>query len=294
MFYYQLYGLTLASEIEFAELIEIPETLQDFTLREAQVPEHLAKPLKTHLMVETIENGFLYRGVHVARFLVKDDTIIFERYPEADGDTISRCFLGPLMGLYLHFKGYLPIHASAVLYDDQALLFSGLSGSGKSTLAAAFLKRGYKVLSDDVTVIRFDGGKAQATSAFPQLRLWHDSITALGDDPDEFKNMSIRVDKKVMPIKQQYAAGSYPIRKLFFLSPQTSGMLASQAVKGIEAFRLLSKNTFRKGFRDLVCKPAQVFQNNSISGHIACEVVSRPAGDPKEVDALVDFILKRV
>ena len=46
--------------------------------------------------------------------------------------------LGPVLGIFLRLRGETCLHASAVTFDDHAVVFVGPPGAGKSTTAAAF------------------------------------------------------------------------------------------------------------------------------------------------------------
>ena len=53
----------------------------------------------------------------------------------------------------------LLLHAGALERDGLALLLPALPGSGKSTLTAALSQRGWRLLSDELTLIRLDTGQ---------------------------------------------------------------------------------------------------------------------------------------
>lgn len=55
-------------------------------------------------------------------------------------------------------------HASTVAIDGRAVLIGGPSGSGKSDLALRLLDRGFKLVSDDRTLVRRDGEKLIASA----------------------------------------------------------------------------------------------------------------------------------
>src|SRR6476661_9940698 len=56
------------------------------------------------------------------------------------------------------------IHASTVAIDGRAVLIGGPSGSGKSDLALRLLDRGFKLVSDDRTLVRRDGERLIASA----------------------------------------------------------------------------------------------------------------------------------
>lgn len=54
----------------------------------------------------------------------------------------------------------LILHAACVARDGRALILPAPPGSGKSTLCAALVNRGWRLLSDELTLIDFSGGVA--------------------------------------------------------------------------------------------------------------------------------------
>lgn len=56
------------------------------------------------------------------------------------------------------------IHASTIALDGRAVLISGPSGSGKSDLTLRMLDRGFKLVSDDQTIVKKDGNRLLASA----------------------------------------------------------------------------------------------------------------------------------
>lgn len=54
---------------------------------------------------------------------------------------------------------HLILHAAVVERNDLAIVIPGPSGSGKSTLSAALTLRGWRLLSDEFTIVRSDDGR---------------------------------------------------------------------------------------------------------------------------------------
>ena len=81
------------------------------------------------------------------------------------------------------------LHATSVARDGRAVLLLGQSGSGKSDLALRLLDHGFKLVSDDRTIVRRDGDRLIA-SAPPAIQgkmevrgLGIIEIAAAGDVP---------------------------------------------------------------------------------------------------------------
>jgi HprK-related kinase A len=77
---------------------------------------------------------------------------------------------------------YLIIHAAVVERNGQAFIFPGTPGSGKSTLCAALVCHGWRLLSDEMTLLSTSDGQI-----YPVPR------------PISLKNESIDVIKKLSP-----------------------------------------------------------------------------------------------
>ena len=56
------------------------------------------------------------------------------------------------------------VHATSVALDGRAVLISGPSGSGKSDLALRLMDRGFKLVSDDQTLVRREGERLIASA----------------------------------------------------------------------------------------------------------------------------------
>ncbi|MGH6968015.1 MAG: HprK-related kinase A, partial [Stellaceae bacterium] len=54
---------------------------------------------------------------------------------------------------------YLIVHAAAIEKNGRVAMLPGAPGSGKSTLAAGLVQRGWRLLSDELALIRRDDGR---------------------------------------------------------------------------------------------------------------------------------------
>ena len=132
-----------------AEMLEAPERL---CYTDPDTDEH-GTPI-----VQVWEHGdafYRLRYFDASEFLLdRTGTRVWARWPpEVSQAEIRMCLLGPIIGFVLHLRGTPCLHASAVAIDGRAVAFLGHSGAGKSTTAAAFIRRGFRALTDDVLAL---------------------------------------------------------------------------------------------------------------------------------------------
>ena len=87
--------------------------------------------------------------------------------------------LGPVLGIVLRLRGVTCLHASAVAFGAYSVAFVGSAGAGKSTTAAAFARKGYRVLSDDIAALVERDGAFHVMPAYLHICLWPDSVKML-------------------------------------------------------------------------------------------------------------------
>lgn len=113
-----------------------------------------------------------------------------------DNDTLRMILLGSVSMMLSSVLGYVALHAGCVIIKDKAVLFCARAGRGKSSLAAYFYKKGYSVLSDDVTNIKIsDTGSLMAYISVPRFKLMENSLDFIGASSDGLMQMPT-VNKK--------------------------------------------------------------------------------------------------
>jgi hypothetical protein len=123
--------------------------------------------------------------------------ITIDPEPGTDPATLRAFLLGPALGLLLHQRGFLVLHASAVVLAGGAVAFLGRSGGGKSTTAAALHARSGGLLADDVLAVDLTApGKPTVRPGYPQLKLLPDAVIALGETPDALPRVQPGEEKR--------------------------------------------------------------------------------------------------
>lgn len=112
----------------------------------------------------------LYDGVAWGRLFAAERRIeiVGDRRLAEDEFLLTQPLFMPLLSPALRSWGILPLHACAVDWDGQAIVFPATSGSGKSTLALALLRGGFKLLSDDMPILQRQGDGGFRLLPFPE------------------------------------------------------------------------------------------------------------------------------
>lgn len=131
---------------------------------------------------------------------------------------VMRYLLGVSLGAALRFRGVLCLHASAVLVNDTALIFAGPSHTGKSSLSAAFHRRGYCLISEDVVALDQRDDGVFVRPGYAGIRLYPDALDYLyGSD---IVAEALPVDRKLLYQLDAIPAAACPIQALYLLAPR--------------------------------------------------------------------------
>jgi hypothetical protein len=153
------------------------------------------------------------------------------------------------MGSILLQRKILPLHGSAIVINDEAYAIVGNSGAGKSTLASAFLKKGYQLLSDDVIPVTMnEEGLPIVTPAYPQQKLWVESLHEFGMTADCYRPIIDRETKFAIPVKDQFVSYEVPLAGIIELTKTKEDEIMMRPVQNLERFSLLFAHTYRNFF----------------------------------------------
>ncbi|MFN8512769.1 MAG: hypothetical protein U0232_02535 [Thermomicrobiales bacterium] len=243
-FSYRAYGLTIRSDLALPELASGGEGVgADVVVRFGAVAEEEAVPRVGNTTVRIVPEGMQLAYPEVGRFLVREGReVVVALRPGADERDVRLSLLGPVLAVLLHQRGLLVLHGSAVALGDGAVGLLGHAGAGKSTLAGAFLAAGYRPLADDLTVVDLTGPTPTALPGFPQLKLWPQSVTALGGNPETLPALGARVEKRARRLAAGFAPEPLPLRRLYVIAD--GERVASEPLAGQEALVELVRHSF--------------------------------------------------
>jgi hypothetical protein len=170
-FRYRAFGLSIASDLQLAELEAGDGSSPDLTIRlvgEVQ-PDDDSPP--SHFAFSDDMQFLSWKAVGSFR-IVGTSLVEIARAPGVSDELLHFPLLGPVFALLLHLRGFMVLHASAVALGDGSAVFLGDKMAGKSTTAAAFVAAGGRLLTDDVLAIAFpENGDPVICPGFAQLKL---------------------------------------------------------------------------------------------------------------------------
>ncbi|WP_445001055.1 hypothetical protein [Halomonas mongoliensis] len=248
---YSTYGLTIASQLELPELAPLASSGHpDVRIELGELPDRLeeAEAEAGTPWLQCSHSGCQFLLDSIARFRVEQGRRIrIERRlaPErgatvAEGD-LRVYLLGSALGALLHQRHWLPLHISAVQTPAGIWGFTGDSGAGKSTLAAWLHYRyGWKLVSDDVGVIKPEEALPTLYPGPPRLKLWKDALERLSIDRQGLVRDLTRRDKFHLNRHHGFTDLTEPLGALVLLERTPRDEKATlERVEGIEAFRVV-------------------------------------------------------
>jgi hypothetical protein len=194
---YAVFGGVLRTDLDFPELgpalTSTPSRIPDWTFRvshdqppdddphvslgERQLGPEVYRLSRGH-------TAFRLEYSHAGHFDIALDghRMTWYQRQDAELELVRAIVLGPAISLALQARGLLCLHGSAVTIDRRAVAFIGPRFFGKSTIAAALVGAGARIAADDLLVVEH-GSPTMLRPGVPSLRLWNDSVEALGNRP---------------------------------------------------------------------------------------------------------------
>ena len=289
---YSAFGVCLESELSFPEL---PPTTDppDVHVRFARVAPHLEQPRATGVLFEAAPGRFLLSIKGIARYEVRDGReVLVDRSANAIDSDVRGFLLSSAFGALLHQRGTLPLHASAVATPAGAVLFAGHSGLGKSTVLGEFVRRGYRMVSDDITGLTIDAADAPVVHAgVPQMRMWGDTAGRLNYLVDRLQRVRPNLRKYVVPALSGFAAEAQPLAAIYILHRDNGATVRLQPYRGGSRASVISEHTFGRRFvAGLGMESRHFGLVSALANRVPVVAVHRPRA-PFLLDELADRII---
>ncbi|MGG3280297.1 aldolase [Paenibacillus solani] len=295
---YTAFGHSIHSEIPLPEAQHMTsqDHPADIVVRYANLTEKwstCAIPSRSFFCTEDL---VMFRVPDLAIFAVENGTTIsFSPEGNAEEDKLRLYVLGTCMGVILMQRKILPLHGSAIVINEKAYGFVGHSGHGKSTLASAFLQQGYPLVTDDIIAVTLDHHHVPyVTPAYPQQKLWQESLDVFGMNSNQFRPLFDRETKYAIPVESHFASATLPLAGIFELIKTDCEQVSIRAIEKLERLPLLYRHTYRKSLlQDSGLTKWHFDMTARISSSVAIHQLLRPSNQPT-VQQLTDLVLDTI
>lgn len=212
---YRVYGLTLRTPLSLPIPTAPGSAAADLDFRPARAAEfpRPARRPRTWFRYRALPDGAAHlewRGLF--EFLVSPDggTVRYRRLARASDRSLGTYLLGHVLSFSMVARGAEPLHGTAVMIDNEAVVFLGECGDGKSTLGAAMIRRGARIVSDDLIAIRRRGRACFVEPGPARLKLYRHVARAIVGRRREWQ-MHPDTAKLVVPVPARERARQ-PVR----------------------------------------------------------------------------------
>ena len=242
---YSVCGLNLSSEFECPELY-LASGHPDIRFLSGQAGSDTSN-FEIEGQGQFSNLSFFFAVEGVARYRVfRGEEIAVEPFPRADPFAVRLFLLSTGLGALLQQRRVPVLHGSAIVTQRGAVVFAGRSGAGKSTLAAAFHRRGYSVLTDELSALRM-AGEISILPGPSSLMVWRDVLKKLAIDPATLVPVRPELQKYFLPLGGAYKGQPAPLMKIYIIETSNGDTCSLQPIRGFEKFKALAANLYRPG-----------------------------------------------
>lgn len=294
MYVYHAFGLDIGSEFPLPEL-PVSDGKPDVWIRRGPVGEWQGDAIR-------YGERFFIRGQEwMIRFkllpfaaLIRDGKSIQVDTDPAQDAIASLHILGSCTGALLFQRGLVPLHGNTIAMKHGAAMFVGKIGAGKSATTMAMLRRGYRLVADDISAVSVAAGKQETAPSvlpgFPRLKLWRASLNHFGCDPAEFQHLRPGLDKFHVPVLDQFVDEPQPLRAIYILQPGDAPEVRVRRLSGLEKLQELRSHIYKLRFPDAIQNfPPLMAKFCRLVDLVKVSIVERPR-ERDSIEAVADAI----
>ena len=227
------------------------------------------------------------RWTGLFEFVVSPDGTKIEGHAlsRATTESFQTYLLNQVLSFALLKRGMEPLHATAVVVDGRAVAFAASPGMGKSTMAAAFLERGYPLLTDDLLVVRDERGEFVAQPSMPRIKLMPEIARALLGTLAEGVPMNPDTPKLVIPLGPGRShEDPAPLSAVYALQETrgTTNRVTIRRLSSRRAFLELTRNTFNP----VPAGSGRLKRHFGLATALAARVPVKSVSYPRDLDAI--------
>lgn len=297
-YFYNLYGLTVKSELEIRELLPLKDrstSNQCVEIRMGKVPNESLEKIPSNRWFLGEKDDFIFSIVDVANYHISNgNTVTIEPLINTCEQPVKTFLLGTSFGVLLQQRNTVAIHGGTVIVNNKAIVITGDQGAGKSTLVNGFRHRGFGFMADDVSVTGVDeNNNIVIKSAYPQQKVCKDAMIKMGYNLEDFRLIDEGRQKYVIPVSKTFSQEDLELGAIFYITKdENSEKVKFDEIKGTEKLNIIINNIYRIELLRLIGMNKEYFKKClDIAKRIPIFKITRPA-DGFTIDAQMKEIEK--
>jgi hypothetical protein len=228
--------------------------------------------------------GDYLRWENLFEFLVSGDgrQILARRLDQSNEESFQTYVLNQVLAFSLVRQGVEPLHATVIEVSGRALAILGDCGYGKSTLGAAFLAAGYRMVTDDLLVLRESQGGLFAYPGPARIKLLPEAAELLPAEQTAGVPMNPLTNKRIIPLGTKLACREpVPLKGIYVLvRPAATSTLKRVVIRRVppaKAFVHLLAHAFNKRLNGPTRARQQFAQAVKVASLIPIKTLTYPA-----------------
>jgi len=242
---YKAFGVVFESTFKIPELIPC-DLVPEITIKTGKTPKTLNRPGGIGVNFQASKNEFLLKHDPVGNYYVSNGNKILVETVKKTIDSETRLFLlGSAFGALFIQRGLIPIHGSAIKTGNSATIFSGPSGAGKSSIAACLIQEGFRILSDDISVIN---NKNEVAPGYPKMKIWEDVLNKLKIPKTNLLKIRPSMEKFHYPYTENFYNNPLKVKRIIIINSKNTPGFELEQLNGIAKYNAVRHNTYRYRF----------------------------------------------
>jgi len=253
MYFYQLYGLSVQSDLSLS-LPELPilEKSVDLKILSAKIdiPTDIIfeQSFDNIKIVKTLDSTYLFWKNTILCKIIQGKEIVINDLARMEKNFLKSLILGPVFAILLHQRGCLVLHANAVNMNGNAIILLGSMGKGKSTTSLALHKSGYKIMSDDIVSIQFSNSVPMVFPGSPTMKLSSEVVDNLLTNHKSLPKVYSNPSKRVYNFSESFLENPIPLKVIYLIEDGTETSIGE--IKPKEEIISMIKSTYSLGLFD--------------------------------------------
>ncbi len=279
MFYYKVYGLIFKSNISMPQLLTAPLPCNaDAEIIVGTVPDYVI--LHANKIAGEDNGEAIWFHNSKGYYYATATQIIVQPKENHSEDDIIPFIQGYCFALLFRKRGLHAVHCSALRGNKGAVLIAGYSGSGKSTISDRLLQEGYRLMADDVAVLRVEKDKVMVYPAFPVRKMCRDALDRENYDTEKLEYIDKERDKFAIRCDEAFDENPTELYRMIILKKKKNGTVQVKHAIAGDALEEFIESLFLMGtFSYLKFPPDQMMSALDVVSHMnGIYTITRPLG----------------